>query len=329
MRKVLFATTALVALGGVSAATADISVSAGNEMQYKSWSSSTATAANNNSVTNKTSYKISASTVTDNGLTMSSYTAQDSTTDGSWNDLGFSIAGDFGTLGFAGSESGDAFATATDVTPDEGNTTSLGNVATTLGSFMPADENVAAADVSYLSPSINGFQFSLGMDQGTTAGTSDATIYGAQYSMTSGDASITIKYAASSGQKATASATDVEATSLGVVLGYGDMTITVADNTKKRGSGTGSNGSVYDYSAQSVGVTYAASDVLTLSAYTGSTEDGKDAAHEITDTGVGLAYTVTPGLKISVTHNDWDVKDGTTTANEDGSITTVALDLSF
>ena len=73
MRKVLFATTALVALGGVSAATADISVSAGNEMQYKSWSdSTTSSSTNNNSVTNKTSYKISASTVTDNGLTLSS-----------------------------------------------------------------------------------------------------------------------------------------------------------------------------------------------------------------------------------------------------------------
>ena len=327
MRKVLFATTALVALGGVSAATADISVSAGNEMQYKSWSDSTAsTTANNNSVTNKTKYKISASTVTDNGLTLSSYTAQDGTTTGAWNDGGFSIAGDFGTLGFWGSESGDAFATATDVTPDESNTTSTGNVATTLGSFMPADENVAAADVSYLSPDINGFQFSLGMDQG---GTSDATIYGAQYSMTSGDASITVKYAASGGSKASTGATDVEATSLGLVVGYGDMTVTVADNTKKRGSGTGSNGSVYDYSAQSVGVTYAASDVLTLSAYTGSTEDGKDTAHEITDTGVGLAYTITPGLSLSITHNDWDVKDGTTSTNEDGSITTVALDLSF
>ena len=326
MRKVLFATTALVALGGVSAATADISVSAGNEMQYKSWSDSTAsTTANNNSVTNKTSYKISASTVTDNGLTLSSYTAQDGTTTGAWNDGGFSIAGDFGTLGFAGSESGDAFATATDVTPDEDMNYTAANI-TSMGTFKPADENVAAADVSYKSPDINGFQFSLGMDQG---GSSDATTYGAQYSMTSGDASITVKYAASSGAKATASATDVEATSLGLVVGYGDMTVTVADNTKKRGSGTGSNGSVYDYSAQSVGVTYAASDVLTLSAYTGSTEDGKDATHDVSDTGVGLAYTITPGLSLSVTYNDWDIKDTTTSYNEDGSITTVALDLSF
>ena len=321
MRKVLFATTALVALGGVSAATADISVSAGNEMQYKSWSSSTATTANNNSVTNKTSYKISASTVTDNGLTMSSYTAQDGSTSGGFDDFGFSIAGDFGTLGFQGSESGDAFATATDVTPDEDMNYTAANI-TSMGTFKPADENVAGADVSYLSPDINGFQFAIGMDQGTTSGSSDATIYGAKYSMTSGDASITVKYAASSGQKASAAATDVEATSLGLVVGYGDMTITLADNTKKKGT-------TYDYSAQSVGVTYAASDVLTLSAYTGSTEDGKDATHDVSDTGVGLAYTITPGLSLSVTYNDWDIKDTTTSYNEDGSITTVALDLSF
>ncbi|MEC8673586.1 MAG: hypothetical protein VXY13_07565, partial [Pseudomonadota bacterium] len=142
MRKVLFATTALVALGGVSAATADISVSAGNEMQYKSWSSSTATTANNNSVTNKTSYKISASTVTDNGLTLSSYTAQDGSTSGGFDDFGFSIAGDFGTLGFQGSESGDAFATATDVTPDEDMNYTAANI-TSMGTFKPADENVA------------------------------------------------------------------------------------------------------------------------------------------------------------------------------------------
>jgi hypothetical protein len=317
MRKVLFATTALVALGGVSAATADISVSAANEAKYKSWSSSTATTANNNSLSNTTSYKISASTVADNGLTMSSYILQDETT-AAWDDMGFSIGGDFGTLGFAGSESGDAFATATDVTPDEDMNYTAANI-TSMGTFKPADENVAAADVSYLSPDISGFQFAIGMDQG---GSSDATIYGAQYSMTSGDASITVKYAASSGAKASAAATDVEATSLGLVVGYGDMTITLADNTKTKGT-------TYDYSAQSVGVTYAASDVLTLSAYTGSTEDGKDATHDVSDTGVGLAYTITPGLSLSVTYNDWDIKDTTTSYNEDGSITSVALNLSF
>jgi hypothetical protein len=68
MRKVLFATTALVALGGVSAASADISVSAANEFKYKSWSDNTAetNGTNKTSFANTTSYTISASTVTDN-----------------------------------------------------------------------------------------------------------------------------------------------------------------------------------------------------------------------------------------------------------------------
>ena len=317
MRKVLFATTALVALGGVSAASADISVSAANEFKYRSWSDNIASTANKNDMASTTSYKISASTVTDNGLTMSSYTAQDGST-GGFDDMGFSIAGDFGTLGFAGSEAGDKFATATDVTPDESNTITAANM-TAMGSFMPADENVDGADVSYLSPDINGMQFSIGIDQG---GNSDSSIMGAQYSMTTGDASITVKYAASSGKKTLAGDTDVEASSLGLVVGYGDMTVTMADNSKKQ-SGT------YNYTAQSVGVTYAMSDTVTLSAYTGSTEDGDDAAHEITDTGLGVAYTVTPGLVLNVTHNDWDVKDGTASYNQNGSITSVALNLSF
>ena len=110
MRKVLFATTALVALGGVSAASADISVSAANEFQYKSWSDSTTSTVNDTSMTNKQTYKISASAVLDNGMSLSSYIS----TDGSDNfgDSGFSIAGDFGTIGFDGSEAGDKFATA-------------------------------------------------------------------------------------------------------------------------------------------------------------------------------------------------------------------------
>ena len=69
-------------------------------------------------------------------------------------------------------------------------------------------------------------------------------------------------------------------------------------------------------------------DALTVSAYTGSTEDGKDSSHEMTDTGFGAAYTVTPGLVLNVTYNDWSLKDSGLT-NRDGSKTSVALNLSF
>jgi len=323
MRKVLLATTALVALGGVSAASADISVSAANEFQYKSWSDSTAasTSANKSSITNKTSYKISASAVLDNGMSISSYTAQDSSTSGNFNDYGFSIAGDFGTIGFKGNESGDAFATAADVTPDE-DKSAASSLFTDTGSYafiMPADEAVEGSDVSYLSPDINGFQFSVGIAD--TGGYSDDSSYGAQYSMTSGDTSITLKYAASDQGVATSGTAEIEATSMGLVVGYGDVTLTVAQNTKKKGTS-------YDFTGDAVGITYAMTDSLTLSAYSGSTEDAKDSTHDITDTGLGVAYTITPGLKLSVTHNDWNIKD-TNVTNENGEMTTVAIDLSF
>ena len=320
MRKVLCATTALVALGGVSAASADISVSAGNEFKYSSWSDnySASNTANKTSAGSTTKYKISASTVTDNGLTLSSYTAQDGTT-GSFNDMGFSIGGDFGTIGFSGSESGDAFETDSAVTADEGNSIKT-TTTTALEQLMPGKSANGGSTVSYLSPNISGFQFAVGMKD--TAGYDDGSQAGAQYSMTSGDTTVTIKYAVDNQGKATSSNTEIEATSAGLVVGYGDATVTISSNTKSKGS-------TYDYSSDSIGLSYKVSDALTVAAYTGSTEDSKDANHEITDTGLGFTYTITPGLSLSVTHNDWDVKDGTTSLNADGQKTTVALDVSF
>jgi len=328
MRKVLFATTALVALGGVSAASADISVSAANEFKYKSWSDNYAatTSANSSSFSSTTSYKISASTVTDNGLSMSSYTAQDGSS-GAFDDMGFTIGGDFGTLGFGASESGDAFETATDVTPDEANSLSTADAAAIA---LPADAHVDGSSVSYKSPDINGFQFAAGINEG---GAADGSSFGAQYSMTAGDSTITLKYAQSGGKKTLSSDNDIEATSVGLVVAYGDLTITLADNSKKTdgyGAGTVAHPTVaaYDYSAQSIGVTYAMNDAMTVSAYTGSTEDGKDSTHEVNDTGFGAAYTITPGLVFNVTYNDWSMKDSVLT-DRDGSMTSVALNLSF
>ena len=325
MRKVLLATTALVALGGVSAASADISISVSNEFKYTSWSDNTAETggANKTNWANDSTVKISASTVTDNGLSMSSYAANDATR--SFDDYGFSIAGDWGTLGFQGSDSGDAFETAADVTPDEGNSIQAYHTSTSAIAYvMPADASVADSTVSYKSPDINGFQFAFGS---APNGNSDASSMGAQYSMTSGDATITVKYAASSGGKATTGAAEVEATSMGLVVAYGAATVTLAQNTKEGGSGTGATGA-YDFTGDAVGISYKMSDSMTVTAYTGTTEDAKDSTHEVSDTGLGVAYTITPGLTLSVTHNDWDIKD-TSITNENGSHMAVALDLSF
>ena len=65
-----------------------------------------------------------------------------------------------------------------------------------------------------------------------------------------------------------------------------------------------------------------------MQAYSGTTERSNDSAYEVSDTGMGLTYTVTPGLSISVTNNDFSGKS-TAGAAEAGTRTVVALDATF
>ena len=320
MRKVLFATTALVALGGVSAASADISVSGSAEFQYDSWSGSnaTSTTANDSNIAATTDFSISASTVTDNGLTLSARTFEDGSGDGtaSFTQKGFSISGDFGKLGFASDEDGDAFATAIDITDDEGyNTASTA----TISSMKPSDEWISDAEVSYKTPTVNGFTASVGIKDGAY---SDTTVGGVQYATTAGDASVTLKYAFESAGKATSSTASVDETSVGMVLSMGGATLTVAQQTSETA------GNTYDYQASGAAIAYKVSDSLTVEAFSGeTTNDGTtDANFKFKETGYGITYTITPGLSMSITSNTWD-QDGTT--DVDGTNTAVALDLSF
>jgi len=325
MRKVLLATTALVAMGGVSAASADVTISGGYELKYISWSDTTAsTTTNNTSVADNTSVYINFAETLDNGMSMTMYTGQDGSATGAFDDLGATISGDFGTIGIGGSESGDAFATATDVTADEGNTATADAAATpydgSQDNITPGDEWLPGATVSYLSPDISGFQFSVGMTD--TGAYSDTTLMGAQYVMAAGGGSVTLKYAASNTGKSTSTGTDdVDATSLGLVIVAGNATLTLAQNTVGQGTTT-------DYSSNSAGVTYKLSDSLTIQGYTGTTEDDKDTTYDFQDTGLGFTYTVAPGLTASVTHNSWDRKATSETA-QDGDQTALAFNLSF
>ena len=330
MRKVLLATTALVAMGGVSAASADVTISGGYELKYISWSDTTSsTTTNNNSVADTTSVYINFAETLDNGMSMTMYTGQDGSATGAFNDLGATISGDFGTIGIGGSESGDAFATATDVTADEYNSATADDTGIvnleditdgTGDNILPGDEYVQGSTVSYLSPDISGFQFAVGMAD--TGHYGDTTSMGVKYVMTLGAGSMTVKYAQSETAATTSGGTDdVDATSLGLVIVSGDATVTLAQNTVAQGTAT-------DYSSNSVGVTYKLSDNLTIQAYSGTTEDDKDTTYDFQDTGLGFTYTIAAGLTASVTHNSWDNAE-TGDTKEDGDSTALAFNLSF
>ena len=318
MRKVLLATTAIVALGGVTAASADISISGGHELKYQSWNNSTSTSANNSKISSGATYTISGSTVLDNGMTISGKIYSDNVADGSgFESQGFSISDDWGTIGVADMESGDAFATPIDITDDEAYD---GGAASTINTYAPGDEYVQGSSVSYLSPNISGFQFAIGMKD--TTAYSDATSYGAQYAMSAGDAAVTVKYAASTtGDTTSGAADEIDATSAALVIGMSGATLTVAQNTADVST-------TAEYESSGMALAYVVSDALTVEAYSGETENNLDADYKFKDTGYGITYTVTPGMAVSVTHNSWDYTSNAA-ASDDGTNTAVAVNVSF
>ena len=308
MRKVLLATTALVALGGVSAASADISVTASSSFNYVTTNGGADTAEDRD-VNTQVDVGINASTVLDNGMTVTATLAFDESLSGQGadgDDAGMTIGGDFGTLAFGGIASASLGAMATDVTADEGM-----NLAADYTN--PTDEHVPNMDVSYAMPSVSGVSIMLGMVDGAgdvSGGTADdGSGFGITYAM-SGSMPVTVNYTSYS---TGAAASDV--TSFGAKVSAGAATIVAAVNETGTFTGT------------SVGATYAVSDALTLQAFSGTGEKSDDTDFESELTGVGLTYTVTPGMKVSITQNDFTGKGGS--AEQSGSRTAFAVDISF
>jgi hypothetical protein len=308
MRKVLLATTALVALGGVSAASADISVSASSSFNYVTTNGGAETAEDRD-VNAQVDVGINASTVLDNGMTVSATLAFDEKDSGQGadgDDAGMTIGGDFGTLAFGGIASASLGAMATDVTADEG-------MDLAADYTNPTDEHVPNMDISYAMPSVSGVSITLGMvdgdDDKSTGTTSDGSGFGITYTM-AGSMPVTVNYTSySTGSDAS------DVTSVGAKVTAGAATIVAAVNE----SGT--------FTGTSVGATYAVSDALTVQAFTGTGEKSDDSDFESELSGVGLTYTVTPGMSVSITQNDFTGKGGS--ADQSGSRTAFAVDIAF
>jgi len=331
MRKVLLATTALIAVGTVQAASADVTISGSYEWQYNTFDKSgtdySSGTTSDNSITNEIDVGISFSATTDSGLSLAMSYGLIEDAAGT-ESVGATISGDFGTIGLpdaAFGEFGDKFATAVDVTADPASPFTEG---TDLYD-TPGDEMVASTNsgLNYLSPDMNGFQFSLGMSNAGAASHADVTAGGFQYAMTAGDASVTLKYAMSSTSSASSALeTGIDAASLGLVIGLGDATVTVAQNTAESDNG---NSAAYDYKSTGVGIKYTVSDSLSVAAYTANGENDKDADYDVSENGVSFTYTIADGLSASVTHTDMDVRDNDDSTSTSGNYTVVAVNLSF
>ena len=307
MRKILLTTTALVALGGVSAASADISISGSASYNYTTGTGGTFTA-DDSSMATTVDFGISGSTTMDNGMTASGSLALD---ENGVDDSGWSLAGDWGTLKFGATAEDKFGAMAIDVTADEGDgfTHAAAN-ALDYGNIMPGDEQIDHSDISLQLPTVNGVTVMLG-----AADANDASMAGVSYAMNAGDIGVTVAYATSS-----SSAANSDDSQIAAKVSAGNATVTVISGASGLFNNSG------------VGATYAVSDSLTLQAYTGTTDHDTDTDYEVKDTGIGLTYTVTPGMKLSITSNDYSGKGGTdnnVATDVSGTRNNIALDVSF
>ena len=309
MRKVLFATTALVALGGVSAASADISVSGSASHNFVSGSGDGTYTSDSQSMSTTVDFGISGSNTLDNGMTVSGGIDLDEGTGDQPDDSGWSISGDFGTLAFGGYANDSFGAMSVDVTADEGHGgfTAGGTYVSTL----PGDEYIGHSDISLALPSINGVSIAIGYGDGTSDDNNES-FGGISYAMDAGDMTVTVAYA----KQSTGGSSD-DNDQMAAKIAAGDATVTMISGNKGNYSNTG------------IGVTYALSDSLTVQAYTGSVELDTNSSYEVKDTGFGATYTITPGLSMSLTSNSYTGKDGTAGNEEEGTTTTLALDVTF
>ena len=313
MRKILLASTALVALG-VSAASADISISGSGKWSYTNNSNSDHGANDSgDSASTSMGITVASSFASDSGL---SYGTSHTLTDGAADGSKIYVSGSFGEVRFGGSSAGDEYKTNADVTDGESavSGTSFHGAATTGASGTNA--------ISYFTPSVNGFSAGVSYgDAGADAGeNNDVTELGASYSQSVGDATVTVKYATTDVAETNDGADNGSTrTSMGLSIAMGDLTLTASSNTQKADDTTSSG----DQSGTGVGVSYVVSEGLTLKAHTMSSDDGADATVDRSETAASLTYVIAPGLTANVAYTDSE--DGTLT----GTATTAYVKVAF
>ena len=321
MRKIFLATTALVAVTGVASADshADIAITGSSSFNYVM----TGDEDNSKDMDTQVDVNINMSHALENGMTVSGLYVMDEGIKDGPDDHGFSLGGDFGTIGFAGMSNDGFGATSNGVTKDEGSTFDSVTVKGPGDKDIPVyvidevyDDYIPHSDVSFKSVNISGFQFGLGMTDGATDD-DDGSQFGMTYAMDVNDSmSVTLGYAKHSSGK---SGGDISST--GATLGFGDMTVKLASNvTAKEG---------VEYTGNSIAATYAVSDALTVQAYTGNIDNDAAADYKVEDTAFGLTYTITPGMTVSVTHNEYTADNTVADQDADGSRTAIALDVTF
>ena len=337
MRKILLATTALVAAGGISAASAiDISGSYGVEYYSESNTGGSADAADvsGDDFIDDGLVSFSGETTSDSGLTFGGKMTLNHA--GAIEDQNLYISGDFGYF-MAGATDGvvdgmDGFMTPGSaliengaVTDNGGTTAGVGLLANTMIADNPGTEKIG-----YRSNVISGFQVGATYEDAGQGATANNDVSG--YIVTYDAGFAKIGYANGTTNSTTSNGADTGRSQYGLGTSLAGVGFNVGFGTQKT---AGANGAAdtSKIDTRDVGVTYSVNDTTGLYAVFYSSEEkiGSNAGDKMSGQVFGLSYTIAPGLTSLLETASADYTDATAgSSTSDGlNQTTAKIKVSF
>ena len=333
MRKLLLTTTALIALGSVSAVAADVSVSGNVRFRYNTWSDDNAAAAgtSNNSMTDVLQLWVKSSATLDNGMSIGTNTRllTGGTIDRNWID----IDGDFGKIDlgkqwslsysqslheyWAGTVAGGAYI---------GGSTNTGVAAMNTVGFIGGTKT---NKVVYHMPSIGGLNAAVSFGDAGSTTQADETTTAASYTMDVAGGSVKFNYATIATDSANASSAKSDGKEMGVEYsaGFGRVYALSQNTTTTSAAGAKTT----DQEGTTFGVNYNMGAVKAVYYRTEMDEDGTtNVGDKFSSDTVGLRYDVTGGLRVGLLHTNYDYTDASATASsENGSATRLQVRVNF
>jgi hypothetical protein len=366
MRKILLTTTALVALGSVSAVAADISLSGNMRFRYNTWSDDNAQVdgENNNAMSNVMQLWVKSTSTTDNGLAIGTNTRINASgeIDRNWID----IDGDFGQIDLGqqwslsysqslhenwvgtvaggvymgGSDNGAAVAARDSVAAQASNAnTAVASRAAVAATNLAAMNQggfiggTKANKINYHLPSIAGLNVAIGYADAGADSDADETTMSARYAMPFASGSVTLNYASINTDSTTALTNSSFGRETGIQYSadFGRVYFINQNVSSESPAGAKAN----DQEGTILGGQYNLDSASQLVYYRQDVEqDGTtNNGDEFSSDTVGYRYDMAGGLRIGLLHSNYDFTDSdqqaATNANDNGSATLIEIRVDF